>query len=112
MKNDFYISKRADPENIDPAKKTAVSLFKIIQFLFYRVPAEKRFEFFHRLKGKLTRISPGEVGMKRLPPQSAIGHSVGIAKNLLSGLDPVFVRKVLVELSFLLSNIGLKHIKN
>lgn len=111
MTKKFYLSKRAEQLENNPAKRTALSLFKIIQFLFHRVPHEKRFQFFHRLKGKLTRVSPGDIGMKKMPPSAAIGQSVGIAKNLLAGLDPNFVRQVLVELTYLLSHIGLSQIK-
>lgn len=111
MTQNFYLSKRAEAE-IDPAKRTALSLFKIIQFLFYRVPENKRLEFYNRLRGKLSRVSPGEIGIKKLKPSSAIGQSIGIAKNILSGLNPNFVRQVLMELTMILSHLGLNQIKS
>ena len=101
----FNISKRAALEN--PARMTAQSLFKIIKFLFYRVPPAKRPEFFSRLKGKIMRVSPGEISIKKLSPSSSIGQAISLSKNLLSGLNPNFVRAVLVELTHILSNIGL-----
>ncbi|MFA5048474.1 MAG: hypothetical protein WC516_05635 [Patescibacteria group bacterium] len=110
MSKEFYLSKRV-AQTDELSKRTAISLFKIIQFIFYRVPSEKRLQFFHRLKGKLTRLSPGDIGLKKMPPYSVIGQSVGIAKNLLAGLNPNFVRQVLVELTYLLSHIGLSQIK-
>ena len=108
--SDFPLSKRA--ALADPAKRTAMSLFKIIQFLFHRVPPEKKLEFFHRLKGKLTRISPGDVSQRKMSPSSTIGTSIGFAKNLLAGMDPNFVRQVMTELSFILGNVGLAQIKH
>lgn len=112
MIKEFYLSKRAAQIENDPAKRTALSLFKIIEFLFHRVPQDKKFQFFHRLKGKLTHVSPGDIGLKKMPPSAAIGQSVGIAKNLLAGLNPNFVRQVLVELTYLLSHVGLSQIKH
>ena len=90
---------------MDPTKRTAMSLFKIIQFLFHRVPQNQRLEYFNRLRGKIVRLSPGDIGMKDMPASAAIGQSVGIAKNLLSGMNPFFVRKVLVELVHLITHI-------
>lgn len=107
----FYISKRAKEIELDPAKRTAVSLFKIIQFLFYRVPREKKLEFFNKLRRKMMKVSPGNISLKKMPPSSSIGQSLSITRNLLSGLNPQFVTKVLIELSTLLNNIGLKHLK-
>jgi len=107
---EFYISKRAK-EELNPAKRTALSLFKIISFLFFRVPQNKKMEFYSRLRGKMMRISPGEIGIKKLSPSSAIGQSISLSKNLLSGLNPSFVKSVLVELTSILSNIGLAQLK-
>jgi hypothetical protein len=87
----------------DPAKRTAESLFKIIRFLFYRVPEKERKRFISRVQGKIIRIHPGELGIKKMPPSSAIGQSIAITKNLLSGLNPAFVQSVLVELARILS---------
>ena len=87
----------------DAVRRTAHSLFKIIQFLFYRVPEKEKNRFFSRVKGKITRISPAEMGHKKMPPSAVIGQSVAIAKNLLSGLNPAFVGEVLRELARLLA---------
>lgn len=94
-----------EAQMVDPAKRTAMSLFKIIQFLFHRVPNEKKKNFYTRLRGKIIRMSPGDIGTKNMPASAAIGQSVGIAKNLLAGLNPDFVRKVLVELVHILTHI-------
>lgn len=108
---EFYLSKRAAEKDKDPVKRTAVSLFKIIQFLFYRIPVSKRPEFYRKLKGKLTRLSPGELSIKKAPLSSSVGQSLGIAKNLLTGLDPVFVKRVLVQLTSIITNMGLKDLR-
>ncbi len=113
---EFHLSKRAKlieaatPEAMT-AKRTAASLFKIIQFLFHRVPPDKKLQFFHRLRGKIMRVSPGDIGMKKTSPSSAIGQSISLSKSLLSGLNVNFVRAVLVELTYLLANVGLQNIR-
>jgi len=82
----------------DPAQMTADSLFKIIKFIFYRVPEKQKRKFMGRLRGKIVRIHPGELGIKKMPPSSAIGQAIGITKNLLSGLNPAFINQVIMEL--------------
>lgn len=102
--NDFPLSKRAQ---VSAAQKTAESLFKIVQFLFFRVPEKSRQKFLSRLRGKVLRIHPGTLGIKKMPPSAAIGQSVSLTKNLLAGLNPAFVQQVLAELTRLLTmNIG------
>jgi len=104
--SDFPLSKRAQ---VSAAQKTAESLFKIIQFLFYRVPPKSRQKFISRLRGKLVRLHPGTLSMKKMPPSSAIGQGISLTKNLLNGLNPAFTQQVLLELSRLLSqNIGIQ----
>lgn len=109
-KESFEISKRAQL-GTDQAKRTAASLFKIVQFLFHRVPPQEKLKFYNRLKGKVIRLSPGVIGTKRMPASAAIGQSINMAKNLLAGLNPLFVRQVLLEFTHLLSNIGLNQLR-
>jgi hypothetical protein len=97
---DYPFTKEAQ---VAAVKRTAQSLFKIIQFLFYRVPEKERSRFFSRVKGKVMRIAPNEMSIKKMPPSSVIGQSIAITKNLLSGLSPVFVGEVLRELVRLLA---------
>jgi len=104
----LYLSIRDDNINVEaqagtPAGRTAQSLFKIIQFLFYRVPHKDRKRFISRVRGKITRISPAEIGMKKLPPTASIGQAISLSKNLLSGLNPIFINEVLKELVKLLA---------
>jgi len=104
----IVLSKRQlikESQAVDPAKRTAMSLFKIVEFLFHRVPADKKKNFYVRLRGKIIHMSPGDIGMKKMPASAAIGQSVGIAKNLLAGLHPDFVRRVLVELVHILTHV-------
>ena len=107
----FPLSVRHDIEKYSydnaVARRTAMALFKIIVFLFHRVPQKDKKKYFSRLRGKMIRVSPGELGTKKMPSSSAIGQSVGIAKNILSGLNPMFVRAVLVELIHILNNAGI-----
>jgi transcription termination factor NusB len=89
-------------EAADPAEKTAESLFKIIQFLQYRVPKKNKKKYLNRIKGKVIKLSPTELGEKKIPLSSVIGQSIAISKNILSGLSPVFINKVLEKLIRLL----------
>jgi len=91
-------------ESQDSAKRTAQSLFKIFQFMFYRVPPEKRDEFFSKLKGKVIRMSPNEIGIKKTKTNAPIGQAISFTKNLLSGLEPSFVKQVLIQLTHILSS--------
>lgn len=56
-----------------------------------------------RLRGKIVRLNPGELGIKNMPPSTAIGQAVSMTKNLLSGLNPAFTNKVIMELVKLLA---------
>jgi hypothetical protein len=106
--SNFKISKRQPliKEGQDPAELTADSLFKVIKFIFYRVPDKQKARLMARLRGKIVRIHPGELGFKKLPPSSAIGQSVALTKNLLSGLNPAFTNKVIMELVKLLATVS------
>jgi len=102
--DNFQLSCRVEKQaQVDAALRTAQSLFKIIQFLFYRVPEKDKSKFFARVRGKIIRLSPAELGVKELPPTSAIGQAITLAKNLLFGLNPVFIRSVLMELTKILA---------
>lgn len=102
---DFQFSKRQRilKEGQDPAQLTADSLFKIIKFMFYRVPKKQKSKLMSRLRGKIVRLNPGELGLKNMPPSTAIGQAVSMTKNLLSGLNPAFTNKVIMELVKLLA---------
>ncbi len=58
-----------------------------------------------RLRGKIVRLHPGELGIKSLPPSSAIGQAIAMTKNLLTGLNPAFTNKVLMELVKMLATV-------
>ena len=49
------------------------------------------------------RIPAGQVIMKRLPQTAAIGQAISLTKNILSGLNPFFVKRVVDELSNLMT---------
>jgi hypothetical protein len=103
--SDISLSVRDIHKKAQPAAvlRTAQSLFKIIQFLLYRVPEKQKRRYLSRVRGKISRISPAELGVKTMPMSATIGQSISITKNLLSGLNPMFVNQVIVELSKLLS---------
>lgn len=99
--SEFALSKRA---KVDPAQKTAESLYKIIQFLFFRVPTNQQKHMLSKLRGKLLKFNPNLVQLKKKGPGAAVGHSINFAKNILTGLHPALVQKILVELIKILTN--------
>jgi hypothetical protein len=98
MMTSFKLSSRIEKTAQSPAQRTAESMFKIMQFMFYRVPEKNKAKFLSRVRGKVTKINPAEISNKPLPPTAAIGQAVGLTKNLLFGLNPSFVQEVLAEL--------------
>ena len=96
--NNFRLSRRIEKVAQSPAQRTAESMFKIIQFMFYRVPEKNKAKFLSRVRGKMVKLNPAALGTKPLPPTAAIGQAVGLAKNLLYGLNPNFIQEVLAEL--------------
>jgi hypothetical protein len=60
-------------------------------------------KYISRVRGKIIRMVPTDIGLKRLPPSSVIGQSVAITKNILNGLHPSFVNEVIMELARLLA---------
>jgi len=91
----FPISKRAQ----DPVRRTAESILKIINFIMFRVPQKDKTRFLQRIRGKIMRIPAGQVSIKKLPQTAAIGQAISLTKNILSGLNPFFVKRVIDELA-------------
>ena len=87
----------------DPVRRTAESIHKIMLFVMFRVPPEKRGKFLSRVRGKVQKMSPVEMAHKKVPINSTIGQAISMAKNILNGLNPVFTQQVLNELSKILS---------
>jgi len=88
------ISKRAQ----DPVRRTAESILKIINFVLFRVPQKDKVRYLRRIRGKIQKLPAGQLSMKRMPQSSAIGQSIALTKNILSGLNPFFVKRVMDEL--------------
>jgi hypothetical protein len=92
------ISKRAQ----DPVRRTAESILKIINFILFRVPQKDKIRYLQRIRGKIMRIPSGQVSLKKLPQTAAIGQAISLTKNILSGLNPFFVKRVIDELANLM----------
>jgi len=82
---------------MDPVMRTAESITKIISFLLFRVPQKDKRKFLSRIRGKIIRLPAGQIGLKQMPPTASIGQSISLAKNILAGLNPFFVKRVLDE---------------
>lgn len=87
----------------DPVRRTAESILKIIHFVMFRVPQKDKAKFLQRIRGKIQRIPAGQVSIKKLPQTASIGQSISLVKNILSGLNPFFVKRVIDELVNMMS---------
>jgi len=92
------ISKRAQ----DPVRRTAESILKIINFLLFRVPQNNKTKFLQRIRGKIQRIPAGQISVKKMPQTASIGQSISLVKNILFGLNPFFVQRVINEIANLM----------
>jgi len=92
------ISKRAQ----DPVRRTAESIVKIINFLMFRVPDKDKARYMQRIRGKILRVPTGQMSQKKMPQTAAIGQSISLVKNILSGLNPFFVKRVMDEVANLM----------
>ena len=95
------LSKRAQGQ--DPVRMTATSILKIINFLLFRVPDKNKAKYLARLRGKIMRLPSGQIGMKQMPQSASIGQSIALVKNILSGLNPFFIQRVVNELANLMA---------
>lgn len=93
----------------DPIRQTADSMLKIIVFLLFRVPPQSKRRFLQRVRGKIQKLSPADISMKSMPPTASIGQAIGITKNILAGLNPFFIKRVLDELTRMLHAIPADH---
>jgi hypothetical protein len=97
------LSCRSKEAEIDPSIRTAQSLIKIFQFMFHRIPQKDKHDFFLKLKNKIIKLQPSEIGMKNISEKNAVSQATSFTKNLLSGLNPFFVKRTLMEVVKLLS---------
>lgn len=102
---EFPFSKQAQ----DPVRRTAESILKIINFLLFRVPQKDKTRFLQRIRGKIMRIPSGQVSLKKLPQTAAIGQAISLTKNILSGLNPFFVKRVVDELANMMLSQAPEH---
>lgn len=83
----------------DPVRRTAESILKIINFLLFRVAPKDKMRYLQRIRGKIMRVPSGQVSLKKLPQTASIGQAISLTKNILSGLNPFFVKRVIDELA-------------
>jgi len=104
---DIPLSKRAVATELlpiskwaqDPVRRTAESILKIINFILFRVPQKDKNRYLQRIRGKIIRIPTGQMSQKKMPQSAAIGQAIALAKNILTGLNPFFVKRVVDELA-------------
>jgi len=90
---------------MDPVKRTAESITKIINFLLFRVPQKNKRRYLSRIRGKIMRLPAGQIGLKQMPPSASIGQSISLTRNILAGLNPFFVQQVIDEVGRTLEGV-------
>lgn len=71
------------------------SLADIVMFLLKRIPPHQRPNAIRKMIIKFRTISSEEIAEKDMKPFSSMGQSISFVKNVLSGHDVQYVRKVL-----------------
>ena len=71
------------------------SLADIALFLLKRIPEHKRPEAIRKMIIKIRKMNAEEIAEKKMKDYSSMGQSLSFIKNVLSGHDKAYVRKVL-----------------
>lgn len=71
------------------------NLAGIVMFLLKRIPPHQRTNAIRKMIVKLRVLSSEEIASKDMKPFSSMGQSISFIKNVLSGHDKLYVRKVL-----------------
>lgn len=71
------------------------SLADIVLFLLKRIPAHQRPNAIRKMLIKFRTMNSEEIASKDMRPFSSMGQSISFIKNVLSGHDPLYVRRVL-----------------
>jgi len=75
--------------------KAGKSLADIALFLMSRIPDHKRTEAIRKMIIKIRIMNAEEISSKKMKDYSSMGQSLSFIKNVLSGHDKVYVRRVL-----------------
>jgi len=71
------------------------SLADIVLFLLRRIPVHQRPNAIRKMLIKFRIMNSEEIASKDMRPFSSMGQSISFIKNVLSGHDPLYVRRVL-----------------
>lgn len=71
------------------------SLADIVMFLLRRIPPHQRPNAIRKMIIKFRTINSEEIADKDMKPFSSMGQSISFVKNVLSGHDVQYVRRVL-----------------
>jgi len=92
IKRVLKLASKLELGNPDVAGK---SLAEISKFLLKRIPDYKRPEAIRKMIIKLRIMNAEEIASKEMKDYSSMGQSLSFIKNVLSGHDKDYVRRVL-----------------
>ena len=99
MNKEYRLMKLAQiSANSNDYKLAAVSIAKVIGFIFSKMPYDKRPNAIAKLKEKIMKLNVFEMSNKKTPQTASIGQSVTFMKTILNGRDPAYIQSILYEL--------------
>lgn len=71
----------------------------IMRFLLTRISLASRPNAISGLRDKIHKLDPHQISSKKLPASASIGQSLTFLKTILMGHDPMYIKRVLEEVS-------------
>lgn len=92
------MNKEAQLYNQDP-KYVAEQIKDIVRVMVGRMSPEAQARAYPNIAGKVKAFNTIEIANKRSPGGASIGVSLSLIKNILNGRDPIFIKRVIDELT-------------
>ena len=71
----------------------------IIRFIISRISPDKRNDAIINLRNKIWALDAYDIASKKTPPTASLGQSLTFIKTILIGHDPIYIRRVLEEIT-------------
>ena len=82
----------------DP-KYVAEQIKDIIGVMVGRMSTEAQIKAYPNIAGKIKALNTVDIANKKSPGGASIGVSLSLVKNILNGRDPIFIKRVIDELT-------------
>jgi hypothetical protein len=92
------MDKEAQILNQDP-KYVAEQIKDIIGVMIGRMSPEAQMRAFPNIAQKILELNTVDIATKKSPGGASIGVSLSLVKNILNGRDPIFIKRVIDELT-------------